>query len=100
VRALPASPTVARLEIHTQAALQNTSFNDTQVLCGLGGVSRRCGACEGVGRATSVPWPGAHSSCRASTQADPGGERQCCVVRAYQVKKRLVCRLKNRLRLQ
>jgi hypothetical protein len=37
----------------------------------LRGVSRRCGACEGVGRATSVPWPGAHS-CRATTQAEPG----------------------------
>jgi hypothetical protein len=35
-------------------------------------VSRRCGACEGVGRATSVPWPGARSSCRATTQAEPG----------------------------
>jgi hypothetical protein len=38
----------------------------------LRGVSRRCGACEGVGRATSVPWPGAHSSCRDTTQAEPG----------------------------
>jgi hypothetical protein len=58
------------------------------------GVSWRCGACEGVGRVTSVPWPGAHSSCRDATTQGPkrtgAGERQCCVVRAYQVK-RLVC---------
>jgi hypothetical protein len=49
--------------------------------------------CEGVGRATSVPWPGAHSSsCRATTQAEPGRGAAAavlcsvlCVVRAYQV---------------
>jgi hypothetical protein len=42
---------VARLEIHTQTALQNTSFNDTYLSAlRLRGGLRRCGACEGVGR--------------------------------------------------
>jgi hypothetical protein len=35
-------------------------------------VSRRCAACEGVGRATSVPRPGAHSSCRSTAETEPG----------------------------
>jgi hypothetical protein len=51
-----------------------------------------CARSSSCGRATSVPWPGAHSSCRA-TGHDPSGpgegeaERQCCVVRAYRVKR-------------
>jgi hypothetical protein len=38
----------ARLEVHAQAALQNTSFNDTQVRCGSPGLALAgLGACRG-----------------------------------------------------
>jgi hypothetical protein len=40
----------------------------------LRGGSRRCGACEEVGRASVPSWPGAHSSRRSTTQADLGRE--------------------------
>jgi hypothetical protein len=51
VRTLPASPTSLGWTIHTQAALQNTSSNDTQVRCGSPGLALAgLGACRGGGR--------------------------------------------------
>jgi hypothetical protein len=48
----------------------------------LRGVSWRCGACEGAGRVTPVPWPGAHSSRRDTAQAGPGrGPAVLCCAR-------------------
>jgi hypothetical protein len=77
VRALPESRTSLGWRFTSRQPLKTPA--PTAPKCpaaSIKGVSRRCGACEGVGaavgRATSVPRPGAHSSCRATTQAEPG----------------------------